>query len=381
MLHFFPDGDGGFFGYDDPVLDLEGGALLILVMAASIAAVVVPFATSPEHFADSIVCVLVGLVFVILSFGKGGLPFLRPLALPFFVYALAMSAYALMSLAGEFGLLMWPIVGFYLIFAGLGAFGLLLGGDMEEGGGVIALFTLGFGAAIWLTSLAADLDDYEGWLYDTFMFYMLRVATVIALVWAAVIFVMWLIAIFKGEVKLRALACTVIIVALGALPIFVIGLFAGAVPDGPASLLGLVGVAAVFAFAGGLAAMVSAYMGEETNVIALIVVLLLVGAAGFMMYGDFKANAEFLEVLRPLANSTFLVNEGLAASRLVANAVGSVCSGAVWVFTSIFDLSHVTIEAPIHIGYIVLVFVAALSAMLGTGLPGFLKSRFGGTTS
>ena len=381
MLHFFPDGDGGFYGYDDPVLDFEGGIVLILVMAASIAAVVVPFASSPERFADSIVCVLVGLVFVILSFGKGGLPFLRPLALPFFVYALAMSAYALMSLAGEFGLLMWPVVGFYLIFAGLGAFGLLLGGDMDEGGGVIALFTLGFGAAIWLTSLAADLDDYQGWLYNTFMFYLLRVATVIALVWAAVIFVMWIIAIFKGEVSFKALASTAVIVLLGALPIFVIGLFAGAVPNGAASLLGLVLVAVAFALAGGLAAMVSAFMGEETNVIALVIMLLLVGAAGFMMYGDFKANAEFLEVLRPLAGSTFLVNEGIAASQLVANAVGAICSGAIWVFTRIFDLSSVTVEAPIHIGYIVLVFVAAISALLGTGLPGLLKSKFGDTTS
>ena len=366
MIHFFPDGDGGFFGYDDPVLDFEGDIILILIAAVSITAIVVPFATNPELLADSIACVLVGVALIMFSAGKGGLPFLRPLALPFIVYFLASSSFALEAISGEFGLLMWPILGFYLIFAGLGLYGMLLGGD--EFDGVLALFTLGFGAPIWFTCITAGMDDYENWLYGTFSFYLLRVATVIGVVWAAVVLVMWIVAVFKGQVQPKAIAVKAVSMAVGVVPVIVCGILAGLIPGGAASIIGLAALMAVFALAGWATGTLASRIDEEADWFSVMAPFILAGAAGFLTMARFKANAEFLILLRPLADSSFLVNEMFAASRVAADALGAVCSGAIWVFTRIFDLSSVTVEVPTHIGFFALVILLAIAIMMGQGL-------------
>ena len=365
-MHFFPDGDGGFFGYDDPVLDFEGGAILTIIAAVSITAIVVPFGTNPELFADGIACALLGFILIGLSAGKGGLPFLRPLALPLFVYFLASSSFALEAISGEFGLLMWPILGFYLIFAGLGLYGVLLGGDELEG--LLVLFTLGFGAPIWFTCITAGLDGYENWLYGTFSFYLLRVATIIGLVWAAIVLVMWLMAIFKGQVSFRAIGIRLVLIVLGAAPVFIGGILSGFFPDGPMSLLGLAAILAMFAFAGWASRLIASDKDDEEEVFPLVAMLAFIGAIGFLTYANFRANAEFLVFLRPFANWSFLVSEMFAASRVAADAVGALLSGIVWVFTRIFDLSSVTIEAPTHIGFFVLLILSAFAVGAGQTL-------------
>jgi membrane protein DedA with SNARE-associated domain len=53
---------------------------------------------------------------------------------------------------------------------------------------------------------------------------------------------------------------------------------------------------------------------------------------------------------------------------VAANALGAVCSGAIWVFTRIFDLSSVTVEVPTHIGFFALVILLAIAIMVGQGL-------------
>lgn len=363
MMHFFPDGDGGFFGYDDPVLDFEGGAILTIIAAVSITAIVVPFGTNPELFADGIACALLGFILIGLSAGKGGLPFLRPLALPLFVYFLASSSFALEAISGEFGLLMWPILGFYLIFAGLGLYGVLLGGEEVES--AIVLFTLGFGAPIWFTCITAGMDDYQNWLYGTFSFYLLRVATIIGLVWAAIVLVMWFIAIFKGQISFNAIVIRLAQIALGVVPVFLGGILGGFFPNGPLSLAGLAAILAVFALAGWASELIASDKDADADIFPVVTFLAFVGAIGFLTYANFRANAEFLVFLRPFANWSFLVNEMFAASQVAANAVGAVCSGIVWVFTRIFDLSSVTIEAPTHIGFFVLLILSAVAVGVG----------------
>ena len=363
MMHFFPDGDGGFFGYDDPVLDFEGGAILTIIAAVSITAIVVPFGTNPELFADGIACALLGFILIGLSAGEGGLPFLRPLALPLFVYFLASSSFALEAISGEFGLLMWPILGFYLIFAGLGLYGVLLGGEEVEG--AIVLFTLGFGAPIWFTCITAGMDDYQNWLYGTFSFYLLRVATIIGLVWAAIVLVMWFIAIFKGQISFNAIVIRLAQIALGVVPVFLGGILGGFFPNGPLSLAGLAAILAVFALAGWASELIASDKDADADIFPVVTFLAFVGAIGFLTYANFRANAEFLVFLRPFANWSFLVNEMFAASQVAANAVGAVCSGIVWVFTRIFDLSSVTIEAPTHIGFFVLLILSAVAVGVG----------------
>ena len=363
MMHFFPDGDGGFFGYDDPVLDFEGGAILTIIAAVSITAIVVPFGTNPELFADGIACALLGFILIGLSAGEGGLPFLRPLALPLFVYFLASSSFALEAISGEFGLLMWPILGFYLIFAGLGLYGVLLGGEEVEG--AIVLFTLGFGAPIWFTCITAGMDDYQNWLYGTFSFYLLRVATIIGLVWAAIVLVMWFIAIVKGQISFNAIVIRLAQIALGVVPVFLGGILGGFFPNGPLSLAGLAAILAVFALAGWASELIASDKDADADIFPVVTFLAFVGAIGFLTYATFRANAEFLVFLRPFANWSFLVNEMFAASQVAANAVGAVCSGIVWVFTRIFDLSSVTIEAPTHIGFFVLLILSAVAVGVG----------------
>ena len=362
-MHFFPDGDGGFFGYDDPVLDFEGGAILTIIAAVSITAIVVPFGTNPELFADGIACALLGFILIGLSAGEGGLPFLRPLALPLFVYFLASSSFALEAISGEFGLLMWPILGFYLIFAGLGLYGVLLGGEEVEG--AIVLFTLGFGAPIWFTCITAGMDDYQNWLYGTFSFYLLRVATIIGLVWAAIVLVMWFIAIVKGQISFNAIVIRLAQIALGVVPVFLGGILGGFFPNGPLSLAGLAAILAVFALAGWASELIASDKDADADIFPVVTFLAFVGAIGFLTYATFRANAEFLVFLRPFANWSFLVNEMFAASQVAANAVGAVCSGIVWVFTRIFDLSSVTIEAPTHIGFFVLLILSAVAVGVG----------------
>ena len=366
MIHFFPDGDGGFFGYDDPLLDFQGGAILTLIAAVSITAIVVPFGTNPELFADSLACALMGFLLVALSGGKGGLPFLRPLALPLFVYFLAASSFALIAISGEFGLLMWPILGFYLIFAGLGLYGLLLGGDEFEG--VLVLFTLGFGAPIWFTCLSAGMEDYENWLYGTFSFYLLRVATLIGVVWALVVLVMWVIAIFKGQVKARPIGIRAALIALGVVPVFASGLIARMVPSGYASIIGLLVILALFAATGWATRYIASQPDDEPDVVSVITALVFAGAIGFLTYAQFKPQAEFLAFLQPFANMPFLVDEMFAASRVAADAVGAICTGAIWIFTRIFDLSSVTVEAPTHIGFFVLMILSAIAVGAGRTL-------------
>ncbi len=343
-MHFFPDGDGGFFGYDDPVLDFEGGAILTIIAAVSITAIVVPFGTNPELFADGIACALLGFILIGLSAGEGGLPFLRPLALPLFVYFLASSSFALEAISGEFGLLMWPILGFYLIFAGLGLYGVLLGGEEVEG--AIVLFTLGFGAPIWFTCITAGMDDYQNWLYGTFSFYLL-------------------IAIVKGQISFNAIVIRLAQIALGVVPVFLGGILGGFFPNGPLSLAGLAAILAVFALAGWASELIASDKDADADIFPVVTFLAFVGAIGFLTYANFRANAEFLVFLRPFANWSFLVNEMFAASQVAANAVGAVCSGIVWVFTRIFDLSSVTIEAPTHIGFFVLLILSAVAVGVG----------------
>ena len=64
-----------------------------------------------------------------------------------------------------------------------------------------------------------------------------------------------------------------------------------------------------------------------------------------------------------------------AASRVAADALGAVCNALIWVFTRIFDLSTVTVEAPTHIGFFVLLAMSALSVGFGQQLYDSRKSN------
>ena len=124
-------------------------------------------------------------------------------------------------------------------------------------------------------------------------------------------------------------------------------------------------ILAVFALAGWASELIASDKDADADIFPVVTFLAFVGAIGFLTYATFRANAEFLVFLRPFANWSFLVNEMCAASQVAANAVGAVCSGIVWVFTRIFDLSSVTIEAPTHIGFFVLLILSAVAVGVG----------------
>jgi hypothetical protein len=159
-----------------------------------------------------------------------------------------------------------------------------------------------------------------------------------------------------------------VLIVLGAAPVFIGGILSGFFSDGPMSLLGLAAILAVFALAGWASRLIASDKDDEEEVFPLVTMLAFIGAIGFLTYANFRANAEFLVFLRPFANWSFLVNEMFAASRVAADAVGALLSGIVWVFTRIFDLSSVTIEAPTHIGFFVLLILSAFAVGAGQTL-------------
>jgi hypothetical protein len=92
---------------------------------------------------------------------------------------------------------------------------------------------------------------------------------------------MWLMAIFKGQVSFRAIGIRLVLIVLGAAPVFIGGILSGFFPDGPMSLLGLAVILAVFALAGWASKLIASENDDEEEVFPLPLTILCYGKENF----------------------------------------------------------------------------------------------------
>lgn len=114
MLHLTDDGFGGFLIFEEPDMmeDMKGEASLLVVTAISVTTLLMAVMVNPDSFRDALCCLLIGLFINAFFRGGGSLPFLRPLALPFYTAFVLSATYSLVTNASDsptMGLLMLPL--------------------------------------------------------------------------------------------------------------------------------------------------------------------------------------------------------------------------------------------------------------------------------
>ena len=217
MLHITDDGFGGFLVFEEPDMmeDLEGGATLLVVAAVSVTTLLMSVMVNPDSFRDALCCLLIGLFINAFFRGGGSLPFLRPLALPFYTAFVLSATYSLVTNASDsptMGLLMLPLSALFALAASFAVFGRFFG-DCESAG---VTFVLGVTVISWIE---AQINNKNFHTSDV-IFYLMRIITLIAALWALVIFVQWLIALFRGNLRPGTLLVNLALAGAGVVPVF-----------------------------------------------------------------------------------------------------------------------------------------------------------------
>ena len=225
MLHISDDGFGGFLVFEEPDLldDMKGELSMAAFVGICVTTLLMAVMVNPDSFRDALCYLLVGLFINMYFRGGASLPFFRPLALPFYTAFVLSSTYSLVTNAADsptMGLLMLPLSAIFALAASLAVFGCFFG-DNEP---VAVTFVLGITAISWIEAEINNASFHS----STFLFYLMRVITLIAGLWALVIFVQWLVALFKGEVRLRAQPLNLVLVGVGLIPMFGIRVFGAA---------------------------------------------------------------------------------------------------------------------------------------------------------
>ncbi len=217
MMRLSSDLGGGFILYDDPALEIEGSLILYGLGVLTLVLLLWSAAQNPQAFAVSLFCLLVGLFFRVFFVGDGAPYFLGCLSLPFFTYFIVSSAYTLVGNAGQMGLLVWAVSGFYVVGAGLMLYGSLLA-DHE---GVMACFIVIIGAMAWFGSL---FQHSFSAMEHGVLYYTMRIVTIIALVWMVYNLVMFVRDLGKGRVKGQVTLVNLALAAIGLIPLLCVRL-------------------------------------------------------------------------------------------------------------------------------------------------------------
>lgn len=220
MIHFSPDGFGGFYVFDDSVFDFGGGIVSIMVAGFFVVAPLAALVTYPELFLPAVTCLLWGLFIKLFFSGSASFYFLSPFALPMYSYALFSGSYALMTASeneGPYslmnGLIMLPVLMVVVLLGALVLFVSLLGANFfEDYEGFIMFPVLGLAAAAFISAISQN--NRSG-----VVVFSMRAITLIAIIWAIVNFVRWCIQAHKGMIHWQQMFCNLKLAGLGLLPL------------------------------------------------------------------------------------------------------------------------------------------------------------------
>lgn len=363
MMHLSSDGGGGFILYDDPVLDFEGGLILYGIGVVSLLLLLWSAAQNPQAFAVSLFCLFVGLFLRFFFVGDGTLYFLGCLSLPFFTYFIVSSAYALVSNAGQYGLLVWAVCAFYILGAGLLLYGSLFGEEHES---IVVFFALMIGALAWFGSIVqnGETPTAHGVLY-----YTMRVVTIAALVWMVWNLVMFLRSVFTGGWHGRVTAVNLGMAAAGFVPLVLARVMGGMSSSRGWQILTALAVLLVY---GAIAAVgvklarvkVKGIRGGADAVLAPVILCLIhyFADSAYMNVASQTVDAA-LDAVNGLPTAGVMISCAEAMIEAFRNLFGGIASGVVSLVLKIFDQGarHISVGPTLTVLLMFVLLAAAIS--------------------
>ena len=376
MFHVTDDGFGGFLIYEEPDImdDMKGEASLLVVIAISVTTLLMAVMVNPDSFRDALCCLLAGLLINVFFRGGSHLPFLRPLALPFYSAFVISATYSLVTNAADsptMGLLMLPLSAVFALAASCACFVPFFGDDHESLG---VTFVLGVSAVSWIAGEIGNKTFHS----SNLVFYAMRIITLIAAVWSLIIFVQWLIALFKGKLQMKTLFINLALAEIGLIPIFALSALGSAVTEPVAWILipsaFIAGYVLLAIFCMRLARRLIPNLSGTAD--ALLLPLILCAILYFSQGARFHVNSEVIDGLTAFLRQFPLAHEFSNAFGAAINCFGSlfgeIAYGVASLVARIFDASIPRFTVP---PFITFVLMAAILVSAVLFLPGLVDDR------
>ncbi len=375
MLHLTDDGFGGFLIFEEPDMmeDMKGEASLLVVTAISVTTLLMAVMVNPDSFRDALCCLLIGLFINAFFRGGGSLPFLRPLALPFYTAFVLSATYSLVTNASDsptMGLLMLPLSALFALAASFAVFGRFFG-DCES---VAVTFVLGVSVISWIE---AQINNKNFHTSDV-IFYLMRIIALIAALWALVVFAQWLITLFRGKFRLSTLFVNLALAGAGVAPVLGMSVL-GPAATGPAariilSLAFVLGYSLLVVFGMRIARrlMPNVFGTPDALLIPLFICAIFFYARGSLFHVRSEVIEGFTSFLRQVPLYHEISNAFQAVIDCFGTLFGEIAYGIASLVARIFDASLPRFTVP---PFVTFVLMSALLIAVVLLLPDIVDSR------
>ena len=365
-----PDGFGGFYCWRDYGAEAASDLLSVVFLVAMGAIFLWAVLVNPAIFAASMVSFFLGLLLIFFCNGFGTLYFLRPLSFPFFYYAILSASWGVTSNAGSFGLVVWAIDGLFVIGASVFLYTMVF---EEMDNFCTIFFTLILGGIAWFTALSNAVSKKGG--DSPTAYYSMRIVTIIALVWALVSAINFIINTFKKKVDYLSIILTGIAAVVGFVALFVVRGIAAMFNHG---VMAFVGIVVMFLFIAAISSAIS-ILAKKVNAKAsgiedgLMIPVMLLVVLYLSTLAVPNSRAELIEAVYEVLwafPSSFSVSlaEGIGALFGTTNEL--LLNGLLKLIFRLFDQSSKYVNVAMLINQVTALILTFLAIVAG---PAFLE--------